>query len=306
MVTHRTLTTLFFAGTDTEVGKTYTAALVARQLHQVGMKVGAYKPVASGCREIDGERIADDAVALWEAIGKRRSLQEVCPQCFLEPLAPPEAASVERKSVDAEQLRSGAAVWMEDSDVLIVEGAGGLFSPLADGVLNIDLAKQFADCKLIVVAANRLGVIHQTLSTCVAAKHSGLEPHGIILCDPTGVADQSTSTNPSQISRYSRVPLLGRVPAWWWSHRCGLHSEADQLMQLAMSCDTRVEPDCARFDFGMCSQGGSRCGISRSVLSARSPANRVARCWPRVVHSQPRSHRWSGPPGELHSRLPLR
>jgi dethiobiotin synthetase len=211
-VTHRKLTTLFFAGTDTNVGKTYTASLVASQMKQAGRRVGVYKPVASGCRRVDASLIADDAVALWEAAGCPRSLEEVCPQRFIEPLAPPEAAAAEGKVVDADLLRSGAVCWEADSDLLIIEGAGGLLSPLADGVLNIDLVKQFQTVTLLIVAANRLGAIHQALAACTAAIYHGVKPGGIILCDPTGDADKSAPSNAVQIERYCDVPVLGSIP----------------------------------------------------------------------------------------------
>ena len=130
-MTYPKLLRLFFAGTDTEVGKTYTAALVASHLRQQGKRVGVYKPVASGCLRRGDQLVAEDAVALWEAAGKPRTLEEVCPQRFEKPVAPPEAAAAEGKQVDAERLRSGAEPWLTDCDVLLIEGAGGLFSPLA-------------------------------------------------------------------------------------------------------------------------------------------------------------------------------
>lgn len=210
-MTHPTLPTLFFAGTDTDVGKTYIAALAARMLRRIGKRVGVYKPVASGCRKVDGVLVADDAIALWEAAGRPQTLDNVCPQRFLEPLAPPEAAAAEGKQVDGDLLRGGADCWNDNVDVLIVEGAGGLLSPLANGILNIDLVQQF-DSTLIIVAANRLGAIHQTLATCAAAAHHGAQPRGIILCDTTGHPDASASTNADQISSYSDVPVLGSVP----------------------------------------------------------------------------------------------
>ena len=210
-MSHPTVKTLFIAGTDTDVGKTYVASLIARRLRGDGLRVGVYKPVASGCRSVDGQMVADDAVSLRQSAGRVGSLDDVCPQRFLAPLAPPEAARAEGESVDAELLRTGADRWKGESDLLIVEGAGGLFSPLADGVLNIDLAKQLG-AVLVIVAANRLGVIHQTLSTCAAATHHGAEPAGIILSDPTGDGDDSVSTNAAQIARYCRLPLLGSVP----------------------------------------------------------------------------------------------
>lgn len=208
---HPTLTTLFFAGTDTEVGKTYTAALVAGYARGLGKRVGVYKPVASGCRIEDGQMIADDAIRLWEAAGRPKTLEQVCPQRFHWPVAPPQAAAIDGRSVDARLLLSGADVWNDNFDLLVVEGAGGLLSPLAEDVLNIDLACQFKAARLLIVAANRLGVIHQALATCEAAIHRGLRPTGIILCDPTGRSDPSSSTNAIQIARYTDVPVLGEI-----------------------------------------------------------------------------------------------
>ena len=210
-MSHPTLTKLFFAGTDTDVGKTYTAALVAQMLRSEGKSVGVYKPVESGCREVEGELIAEDAVQLWEAAGCPRTLEEVCPQRFLAPLAPPEAASVEGKTVDEDLLLSGALPWEEDAEVLIIEGVGGLFSPVADGILNVDLAKQLG-AMLIIVSANRLGAIHQSLATCAAAAHHGAEPSGIILCDSTGGSELSAASNARQIARFCSVPILASIP----------------------------------------------------------------------------------------------
>lgn len=162
--------TLFFAGTDTDVGKTYVASLAAKSLHHSGVRVGVYKPVASGCTIQEGQLVASDAQQLWQAAGKPRSLDDVCPQKFVAAVAPNVAARAEGRAVDREWLLSGANAWREHCDVLIVEGAGGLLSPLADGLLNIDFYKRLRPAELVIVAANRLGVIHQTLSTCAAAK----------------------------------------------------------------------------------------------------------------------------------------
>jgi len=216
------LQTLFFAGTDTDVGKTFTAALVAsallaRRLHQptaggTGHRIGVYKPVASGCRRQGDEWIADDARTLWQAAGCPGTEQQVCPQKFAAPLAPPQAARQEGRSVDPVLLREGARCWEASSDVLIVEGAGGLMSPLAEGILNIDLAKQFDQAKLIIVAANRLGAIHQTLATCIAAEHAGLIATGIILCQVSPNADAALASNASEIVKYTTVPVIATLP----------------------------------------------------------------------------------------------
>src|SRR5690349_13174914 len=86
---------IFIVGTDTDVGKTFVGATIARQLHQEGVRVGVYKPAASGCRRVGKQLVSDDAVALWEAAGRPLSLAKVCPQRFLAPLAPHLAAQAE-------------------------------------------------------------------------------------------------------------------------------------------------------------------------------------------------------------------
>ena len=109
---------LFITGTDTGVGKTHVAAMIARSLCAAGRRVGVYKPAASGCRRpadgdpADGEGlISDDAVALWNAAGRPGELRQVCPQCFEAPLAPHLAAAREGKCVDPDLLRSGIDYW---------------------------------------------------------------------------------------------------------------------------------------------------------------------------------------------------
>jgi len=205
-------TTLFFAGTDTEVGKTYCASLAASGLSGDGYRVGVYKPVASDCRRNGDRWVCDDAVSLWEAAGRPGTLGHVCPQCFEAPLAPPEAARAENRTVDPALLRRGADRWTSGPfDVVIVEGAGGLMSPLADGVLNVDLLLQLRPASLIIVAANRLGVIHQVLSCCEAARARGVVAAGIVLSSPRAEADPSVAANADQIARYTDVPILGEL-----------------------------------------------------------------------------------------------
>ena len=102
---------LFITGTDTGVGKTYVAALIARRLAQQGRKVGVYKPAASGCRRRGGVLVSDDAVALWEAAGRPGDLEHVCPQRFEAPLAPHLAAAAEGRQLDAGLLRRGLEYW---------------------------------------------------------------------------------------------------------------------------------------------------------------------------------------------------
>jgi dethiobiotin synthetase len=205
---------LFITGTDTEVGKTYVAALIARNLCAAGHKVGVYKPAASGCRRSEEDLLCDDAVSLWEAAGRPGDLERVCPQRFEAPLAPHLAARAEGKQLDANLLRTGLDYWQTRSDVLLVEGSGGLMSPLGDDEYVADLAEEFA-FPLIVVSRNALGTINQTLQTLIVAAtfREGLAVAGVVLNQSTPpVNDPSVHTNRQELAARSVARILAEVP----------------------------------------------------------------------------------------------
>ena len=189
----RTPAGLFVTGNDTDVGKTYVAAMIARAVAAQGLRVGIYKPAASGCRQRDGELLSDDALMLWQAAGSPGDLHYVCPQRYAAPLAPHLAARAEGKELDALLLRRGLDYWRERSDFVVVEGAGGLMSPLGDDEYVADLAHDFG-YPLVVVVQNRIGVINQTLQTMIVAMtfRDGLDIAGIVLnCAPPADDDPS-------------------------------------------------------------------------------------------------------------------
>ncbi len=174
---------LFITGTDTNVGKTVVAARIAAALLKAGHSVGVYKPVASGVAEAtDAESTASDPVVLWNAAGRPGELDRVCPQQFSAPLAPHLAAAAAGQEVDAELLRTGLEYWRNRSDMVIVEGVGGLMSPISVDDYVADLAAEFG-YPLVVVAPNALGVINQTLQTLITAAtfRDGLDVAGIVL-----------------------------------------------------------------------------------------------------------------------------
>jgi dethiobiotin synthetase len=178
---------LFVTGTDTAVGKTAVAVALVKDLAAAGLRVGVYKPAASG---VDGTEAADAAV-LWEAAGRPLTLATVCPQSFAAALAPSRAARAEGRTVDERLLRAGFDPWRAASDTAVVEGAGGLFSPLGDTVLNCDLARDLG-LPLVVVDAARLGAIGRTLATVRAARAEGLCVAAVVLSHarpPRGQAD---------------------------------------------------------------------------------------------------------------------
>ncbi len=209
---------LFITGNNTEVGKTWVSGLIAQALVERGLSVGAYKPAASGGEWNEGRLCSADVTHLWQATGRRWPIERICPQIFQAPLAPHLAARAEGREIDRQLLGSGFDYWLDrqaagECDFLLVEGAGGLLSPLSDDDLVVDLAHQFG-LPLVVVAANRLGVINETLQTLFTAANyrGGLSVAGVILNDVTSPTDDaSRASNLEELQARSPAPILAHI-----------------------------------------------------------------------------------------------
>jgi dethiobiotin synthase len=128
---HPRVATFFITGTDTGAGKTVLATLLTRFLREQGVCVVALKPLCSGGR--------DDAVALWTAAGKVLALDEVNPWHFRAEIAPMLAARRERKQVRLAEVVNHIRRVSRSFEVVVVEGAGGLLSPLGEDFASREL-----------------------------------------------------------------------------------------------------------------------------------------------------------------------
>jgi dethiobiotin synthetase len=116
------------------------------------------------------------------AIGQSDSIDQVSPQRFLAPLAPPVAAKMEGRVVDEQSILSGFRDWRSRTDFLLVEGAGGLMSPVSNHWTNADLILAL-DIPILLVSSWRLGVVNQVLTTLVACDSLQIRVQGIVLND---------------------------------------------------------------------------------------------------------------------------
>jgi dethiobiotin synthetase len=203
---------LFVTGTDTGVGKTVVTAALVKVWCTSGHNVGAYKPAVSGC-DFDSAGVPywSDVDVLFSAASGRFPKQNICPQCFAAPLAPPVAALEEGRHIDEELLVSGAAWWQSQVDVLLVEGAGGLLAPLSESQSNADLAVAL-NLPVLIVARTGLGTINHSLLTVEAAQNRGLNVVGIVMNSAQPTSDQSFHSNPQQLSQRCNVPVLAVLP----------------------------------------------------------------------------------------------
>jgi dethiobiotin synthetase len=193
---------VIITGTGTDVGKTHVACALLRAWGTRSLVVG-FKPVETGVGPgpRDAERLAS------------ASTFHVKPQTqtFDAPLAPPLAAQLEGREVDVPLILRTAATLREGAGGVVIELAGGLFSPLATDTLNADIVRQLRPTTTLLVAPDRLGVLHDLAATTRAAAHEGVALFGIILNAP-GVNDRSTGTNSREARRVTRLPILASLP----------------------------------------------------------------------------------------------
>ncbi len=181
---------IFVTGTDTGIGKTVLAALLTRQLRRQGVRVAALKPVCSGNRS--------DARALRKAAGNVLTLEEVNPWHFRAPLAPLLAARKERKRVRLRDVVAHVRRITRRFETLVIEGAGGLLSPLGEDFNSRDLLVALRAMP-VVVCPNRLGAVNQTLLVLEALPGAIAARTPVVLVSPPK-PDAASRTNPELLA----------------------------------------------------------------------------------------------------------
>jgi len=203
---------VFVTGTDTGVGKTWVAAGITAALRRWGLNAGYFKPVQSGCPEEDGRLIPTDAGFAREFSGLAEPLDLLTPITLRLPLAPGVAASREGVTVDLERI---ARAWQELGsryNLLVTEGAGGLYVPLRDyDFLVLDMV-HWLRLPLIVVARAGLGTINHTVLTVKAAQQAGVPVAGVVINRYPERPSLAEETNPEVITALTDTPILGKVP----------------------------------------------------------------------------------------------
>jgi dethiobiotin synthetase len=225
---------LFVTGTDTGVGKTRISAALAQLLSERKLIVRPRKPVESGCLREGDRLVPDDAGTLQAAARSDEPLERICPYSFEPALSPERAAALAGTSLTLDEVRAACLQSVAENDFLMVEGAGGFYSPLASGVLNADLAAALS-LPVLLVAADRLGCIGHTLMAVEAINRRGLVLAGVVLnrIDPHG---DPLMDNATDLSRWLGQPVIvtGRfddntTDPGWMQLRPALATLADRL-----------------------------------------------------------------------------
>lgn len=196
--------------TGTGIGKTYVSAGIARSLTAKGYRVAALKPIESG---IDETTLPQSDAALLASASNGPLVH-----CFAlpDPVSPHLAARRAGLAIDPSRVADFVAEHERGADVSVVESAGGAFSPLGGGRTNADLAPLLQShdpesaTEVILIAPDRLGVLHEVHSTLLAlASRGGIRVRAVVLSAPES-GDASTGTNALELER-EVFPYLGEA-----------------------------------------------------------------------------------------------
>ena len=191
---------LFLTANDTDAGKTFVATRLIAALQRSGVTVAARKPVESGWNAQDPAN--SDAAQLAQASAE--TLDQVCRYRYRAPLAPVFAAEAEGQTLTQAMLLASLDA---DTDLLMIEGAGGLLSPLTQDGDNADFASTL-NAPVLIVVRERLGAINQgrmALQSAMARKLkiTGLIVNGGALDDPRAI--QNAETLAADLARYTET-----------------------------------------------------------------------------------------------------
>ncbi|MBL4613086.1 MAG: dethiobiotin synthase [Emcibacter sp.] len=175
---------IFIGATGTDIGKTYVTCMLLRQLQQQGHKVRAIKPVMSG---FDPQAIEQsDSGQLLLAMNQPTTLdnvRKISPWRFKDPLPPHLAAAQAGKPLKLDEIISFCQNQLEDDlDFLLIEGAGGIMTPLNEQQTLLDLMIAL-DGSCLLVTASSLGTLSHTLTALACIKQTALKVDGLIISE---------------------------------------------------------------------------------------------------------------------------
>jgi len=194
---------IFITGTDTEVGKTFVTAELAKELRHQGLSVGIMKPVSCG--------LNNDATYLKKRLNLDDPQELLNPYNFPLPLCPYANELEEKKKISfkKEKIKTALKKLKKKYDVVLVEGVGGILVPIKKNYAVENLIK-YLNLPVIVVSRAGLGTLNHTLLTIQRLKSKKAKILGIILNGFRG--NLSERTNPKILEELGKVPVISKIP----------------------------------------------------------------------------------------------
>ena len=194
---------IFISGTNTEVGKTFITVNIIKLLQSKGYLVNPYKPVETGCRKRLSTLVPNDSTLFHKAIEERVSLDKINPYRFLEAISPATAIKLSKKRITINNYLTKFKS-LPNCDFSVIEGAGGILSPLASNGFNIDLIKKIK-APTILVAKDEIGVINNVMLSLNMLKQYKIKVLAVIL-------NRIEKVQPAGMNNYKEIGALVKTP----------------------------------------------------------------------------------------------
>ena len=170
---------LFIAGTDTDVGKTYIAAGLAVAFRKMGIDVGVMKPFAAGRAEKKGYK-SEDIVILSRAAKACDPEKLVNPQFFKIPASPYTAWKTLKTKPKISTILSSFKKLTKLHDMILVEGMGGIMTPILKNYYITNLIKEMK-IPTVIVTRSKIGTVNHTIMTVKMCEKYKIPVKGIII-----------------------------------------------------------------------------------------------------------------------------
>ena len=153
----------FITATNTNVGKTKASEVFLKKFANTGKKVGYFKPIETGVinEPLDGSLMFDLAKSLNKQF-EQLTIKDIVPYQF-KLAAAPFVANTQNINIDVETIKEKISYLLKFCDVLIIEGAGGLYVPIKKDYFMFDLIKDINPSKTFLIVPSKLGSINETM-----------------------------------------------------------------------------------------------------------------------------------------------
>ncbi|WP_184718999.1 dethiobiotin synthase [Caulobacter sp.] len=205
---------VFVAGTGTDLGKTHVACALLRAVQARGLRADAFKPVVSGFDPAEPE--TSDPARLAAALGRPDAWAQISPKRYRAPLAPNLAARLEGATLEMADLVADCQAWLADcdADFALVEGAGGVMSPMTDDATNLDLMVAL-NLPVLLVAGSYLGTASHLLTALEVLRARGLTVAAIVVSESLDAPDLSQTVEMLRaFERRTPIVVAPREQAW--------------------------------------------------------------------------------------------
>ena len=200
---------LFITATDTDVGKTYVCAGLAYALKKLNVDVGIMKPFACGVKQKTGFS-SNDLTTLANAAMVDDAEDIINPFFFPIPASPYTAAKNLGVKIDVEHVMECFRKLDKIHDIVLVEGIGGIMTPILKDYAIIDLIKDLM-ANTIIVTSSKIGTVNHTVLTCNMCKNMNIPIKGLIInnFDPSGYPIPELERD---LSALTDLPVLCSLP----------------------------------------------------------------------------------------------